>query len=86
MLHSLFEESGGHEAVQSRIARAMRHWLVGQGLAALAQLPDSQRGTCMLMTELGTLLHCHGRVQEAAELFVEVIPCFGCVFSPATIR
>ena len=75
MIHDAIERrlTGGHRGLDALLAEALRGWLASRGRAALAQLPEEERGTSKLLNNLGRLLHDQGDLQGAAPLFREAL-------------
>ena len=69
----ILDSMGGRDAVSRRMGVALRQWLVNQGRAELMRMPQVERGTSGLITQLGLLLHCQGRLHEAGDLHVQAI-------------
>ena len=62
---------GGLGAVTATVCAAMRDWLAGAGRAALARLPEGERGTSLLLYYLGRMLLDQGKLSEAEPLMRE---------------
>ena len=75
MIHEAIESrlSGGHRALDAKLAEALRGWLADEGRAALARLPEAERATSSLINQVGLLLQDQGDLAGAAPLLREAL-------------
>ena len=65
------EKHVGFAACNTQIVGVLREALVARGRAALARLPEGERGTSVLLSNLGVLLRDMGKLEEARPLYEE---------------
>merc|ERR1719352_2258911 len=59
---------GGMGAINSNVMGALRGWLTTEAKALLETMPEEERGTSVLMTNVAVMLTEGGRLAEAEEL------------------
>ena len=67
------ERDVGFIACNTLVIGLLREALVAQARAALARLPEAERGTSALINQLGVLLQRMGKLEEARPLFEEAV-------------
>jgi tetratricopeptide (TPR) repeat protein len=67
------ERDVGFIACNTLVIGLLREALVAQAQAALARLPAAERGTSVLLSNLGTLLQRMGKREEARPLYEEAL-------------
>ena len=67
------ERDVGFVACNTLVIGLLREALVAQARAALARLPEGERGTSVLINQLGVLLQKMGKLEEARLLFEEAV-------------
>ena len=64
---------GGLGGVTKAVCAALRAWLAREGRAALARLPAAERGTSVLINQLGSMLKDQGKLEAAGALYREAL-------------
>ena len=59
---------GGLGAINTSVMAALRGWMVDEARAMLAALPEAERGTSRLLSNVAVMLTQHGRLAEAEAL------------------
>ena len=67
------ERDVGFVACNTLVIGLLREALVAQARAALARLPEGERGTSVLINQLGVLLQKMGKLDEARPLYEEAL-------------
>jgi tetratricopeptide (TPR) repeat protein len=77
MVHTAIERSlaGGHGELDAQLTRALRGWLAERGRAALARMPEGERGCSTLIIHLALMLHEMGDLEAAESLYREALVC-----------
>ena len=73
MILGAVEKGVGFTKLNQVVAMQMQAWLAAEARAALARLPEEERGTSVLLNQLALLLQNQGKLREARALFEEAM-------------
>ena len=76
MIHTAVEAGVGFTALNHVVSGELREWLAAEARAALARLPEEERGTSVLLSNLAQLLKQQGKLAEAKPLMEEAVRAF----------